>query len=389
MNEPSSSYDVAVIGAGLLGSATAWRLTQRGVSVAVLERTTPANRWGSSHGSARIFRYAYFNPFYAEMTRDARALWDELEEACGTELLHETGCLDFGPTAGVHDLHSILGNLDIDSQVLSAQQARQLFPHIATDTEALHQPTAGVVDAEKSVEAMLQQADKAGATLYSNWEVESAERQDDGFRLTSTAGDIIFARKVAVAAGGWITPLLEKLPLSSSFKAALPEFTVWQEQAFHFPYREGFAEESWPTTIHRDGDVQVYSLPGGRDADSRGQKVARFLGGKIIDSAATQDGIISESNRQFMMDYVSTYLPGLIPEPYAETTCLFTSTPSEDFVIDEEDGLVVISACSGHGAKTAPMTGEYAARLLTGQGEIPEILRPSLGEPEERSGRNA
>ena len=53
------STEYAVVGAGLSGAATAWHLAARGHDVALLERSTPANDAGSSHGSARIFRYAY------------------------------------------------------------------------------------------------------------------------------------------------------------------------------------------------------------------------------------------------------------------------------------------------------------------------------------------
>ena len=51
----SSTY--VVVGAGLAGAATAWSLARRGHEVTVLERSQPAARDGSSHGSARIFRY--------------------------------------------------------------------------------------------------------------------------------------------------------------------------------------------------------------------------------------------------------------------------------------------------------------------------------------------
>ena len=50
------------------------------------------------------------------------------------------------------------------------------------------------------------------------------------------------------------------------------------------------------------------------------------------------------------MDHVRHYLPGLDPEPYAETTCLFTSTPDEDFLIDGVDGITLVSPAPG----TAP-----------------------------------
>ncbi|GAA2006897.1 hypothetical protein GCM10009755_16350 [Brevibacterium samyangense] len=70
-------------------------------------------------------------------------------------------------------------------------------------------------------------------------------------------------------------------------------------------------------------------------------------------------------------------VPGLVPGPYAETTCLFTNTPDEEFVIDSAEGVTVLSACSGHGAKFAPLLGELALEVATG-GAGERRLRPSL-----------
>ena len=66
------------------------------------------------------------------------------------------------------------------------------------------------------------------------------------------------------------------------------------------------------------------------------------------------------------------YLPGLVPEPYATTTCLFTTTPNEDFLVDGVDGITVASPCSGHGAKFAPLIGDITADVATGTGRAPE-----------------
>jgi sarcosine oxidase len=65
-----------------------------------------------------------------------------------------------------------------------------------------------------------------------------------------------------------------------------------------------------------------------------------------------------------MTDYVRRYLPGLVADPYAETTCLFTNTPTEDFIVDACERVLLISACSGHGAKSAPLLGEVVAAVL-------------------------
>lgn len=52
-----------------------------------------------------------------------------------------------------------------------------------------------------------------------------------------------------------------------------------------------------------------------------------------------------------------------------------TSTPTEDLVIDACEGIVVVSPCSGHGAKFAPLIGELVADLATGRGPVPERFR--------------
>ena len=48
-------------------------------------------------------------------------------------------------------------------------------------------------------------------------------------------------------------------------------------------------------------------------------------------------------------------------------TCLYTTTPDEDFVIDRVGPLVIASPCSGHGFKFAPLVGEVLADLATGE----------------------
>jgi sarcosine oxidase len=155
----------------------------------------------------------------------------------------------------------------------------------------------------------------------------------------------------------------------------MPPIEVRQEQAYHFPYADGTDPSTWPTFIHKREGWQAYGLPGGRDAGFRGQKVAEYNGGKILPSAAEQDGKISPDNRRRVIDYVAQYLPGLVPEPYAETTCLFTNTPTEDFILDRADGITILSPCSGHGAKFAPLIGQLAADLATGAGPAPDQFR--------------
>ncbi|MCV7526768.1 FAD-dependent oxidoreductase [Micrococcus luteus] len=374
------SSDFIVIGAGLAGAATAWHLAEAGHHVTVLERTTPGNHEGSSHGSARIFRYAYPEKSYADLVVRARKGWDDLETASGRQLITPTGSVDFGDLRDPHGLARVLEASGVEHELLSADQARERFPQIAFDTDVLYHPGAGVLDSMSTIETMLELAVATGrAEVHTDWEVAGIGRRSGGFEVRSIGGRRVTGTKVIVAAGGWLPVLLRDLALPSAFLASVPAFEVREEQAFHLPWREtddaGAAYPAWPTFIHKNSEMQTYGLPGGRDADFRGQKMAQYKGGPVLSSARDQSGQITEEMRRTVQDYARRYLPGVVPEPYAEATCLFTSTANEDFVIDEAEGVVLLSACSGHGGKFAPLLGELAAGLATGTGTVPEEFR--------------
>ncbi len=365
---------IIVIGAGLAGSAAAWRLAQRGHDVTVVERSIPANTLGSSSGSARIFRYAYAKPQYVDLVVAAAQGWSELAEAHGRPLITPTDAVDFGTGRELSVLAENLVGAGIAHEVLEAGEARNRW-ELAFDTPVLWHAGAGVIDAETAVLAMLAQAIGYGAAVHHDWPVARVDPLAAGYQVVRTDGATLDAEQIVVAAGGWLPDLLETVGLPEGFVAAFPPLEVRQEQAYHFPYRD--PERAWPTFIHKSSDIEVYGLPGGRDAGWRGQKVAEYHGGRCIPSAAHHDKQLDDTNRRRVIAYVEQFLPGLVPEPYAEATCLFTSTPTEDFVIDRADGITVLSPCSGHGAKFAPLIGELAADLVAGGKDVPEVFRPS------------
>ena len=366
-----------VVGAGLAGAATAWQLSTHGHEVTVLERSTPANEWGSSHGSARIFRYAYPEVEYAQLVVDAKQGWDELERLSGRQLIIPTGAVDHGSVRHPQQLAQVLKSVGVEHELLSPEQAQHRWPQLAFDTEVLWHPGAGVLDAQTTVNTMLELAIAQGAQVKTGWELSTVTRTVTGYRLRSSTGEMVEAEHLIVCAGGWLPALLGDLSLPEAFLQQMPALQVRQEQAYHFPYRDvpDSSATPWPTFIHKSENLQTYGLPGGRDADFHGQKVAQFNGGKILPSAQAQDQLLDEGNRQRMVEYVKRYLPGVVPEPYAETTCLFTNTPNEDFVLDTVDNITVVSPCSGHGGKFAPLIGEMAADLATGRGQVPGIFR--------------
>src|SRR6516165_4748768 len=86
-----------VVGAGLIGLATAWALSRRGWAVTVLEAARSVGHVRSgSKGDARIFRLGYPEPLYVDMAIRAEALWRDLEATTGRTLLRATGQVSLG-----------------------------------------------------------------------------------------------------------------------------------------------------------------------------------------------------------------------------------------------------------------------------------------------------
>lgn len=362
-----ADFDVVVVGAGLAGSATAWAAGRRGARVLALERFDPGHRRGSSHGSARIVRRAYGDALYTRLTGEAFELFTELEQASGRSLVRMLGGLDFGADRDTRAVVAHLEAAGVDHEVLDAPAAQDRWPGMVFDGPVVHHAQAGTMDAQGSVDAMLELARGLGVEVRFGVAAVSVEVTPGGHgvRLRLDDGTGVSADVVVVAAGAWVEPLL-------GAQLALPPLAVTQQQVFHFPRRDPSAPP-WPSVIHVQGTGdEVYHLAGGRDGgpgDDR--KVAEHQHGRPVD-ADTRDGVVDPAARERIVEYVRRWLPGLDPTPRGEATCLYTRTPTEDFLIDRVGPVVVCSPCSGHGAKFAPLIGEFNARLAFGDGPVPE-----------------
>lgn len=70
-----------------------------------------------------------------------------------------------------------------------------------------------------------------------------------------------------------------------------------------------------------------------------------------------------------------------VPEPTSSTRCLYTTTPSKDFVLDRRARIVVGAGFSGHGLKFAPALGEVLADLAEGGDQPVTRFRTRATDP--------
>ena len=76
-----------------------------------------------------------------------------------------------------------------------------------------------------------------------------------------------------------------------------------------------------------------------------------------------------------LVDYATAWLPGVDLGSVVADTCLYTTTPDSNFVVDRVGEVTVAAGFSGHGFKFAPVIGELVADLVDGRSRALEPFR--------------
>lgn len=355
--------DVIVAGLGAMGSQVAAELAGRGRQVLAFDRLAPPHNQGSSHGRSRIIRQAYFeHPLYVPLVLRAYERWAELARVSGRRLLTETG----GLMLGAADSTLVAGALrsavthGLDHQMLEATELRRRYPalQVAPPTVGLFEPRAGMLDPEASISAALDLARGRGADLRLNEPIEGWEPVSGGVEVRSSSGRHR-AERLVLAAGPWIPGLLGRhLPLE-----------VERQVAFWFdPARrpELFTAQRLPIWIWEwEAGHQAYGFPDVGD----GVKVASHHDGGITAIDALDRSVKEEEVAQ-MRALLGRLLPDAAGVLRSSSVCCYTDAPDGHFVVGPLPGaaaVFVVSPCSGHGFKFAPVIAEIVADALTGR----------------------
>jgi sarcosine oxidase len=351
-----SRYDVLVVGGGAMGSAAAWQLARRGRAVLLLERFGAGHIYGASHGGVRIFRYGYEDPTYVRMVQAALPLWRELEADAGETLLELTGALDHGLERDLDVLAAAYRECGVRHERLTAQDAAQRWPGLRFDTAVLAQADAGRTKAAATVTALHRTAAAHGADVRTDTQVLAIEWKA-GEVIVRTENEKFSAPVAVVAVGAWAESLLDLLDIP------LPELRTTEEQVFHFPpIEEHPGGNPWPSFMHRGPRIWY-----GLQTPGEGIKLGEHHAGAACDpEPGRRSFTIDPAARDRVRRYAAEWLPGVDPEPVTETTCLYTTTPTEDFVIDRFGPIVVAAGFSGHGFKFTPLIGARLADLAVG-----------------------
>ncbi|WP_395819510.1 FAD-dependent oxidoreductase [Curtobacterium flaccumfaciens] len=365
---PEHTAPVVVIGAGVVGAATAYALTARGERVLLVEQHARGHHLGSSHGATRIFRQGYADPEYVALTTRALALWEALEAAAGEELIVRTGAVDHGRPEVVDAIAAALADADVPHESLTPDQAAARWPGIAFEGHVLTHASAGRIRSERTIEVFLTLAERTGLVdLRFDTRVTGLEDHGADVTVTLSDGSAVRTASVVAAVGSWAPTLVGELLAGRG--AGLPAIRVTQEQPAHFPSH--LPDAAWPSFVHwADGD-DVYGLltPG------EGVKVGFHGTGPVVDPDH-RDFVPVPAEAERLQAYVARYVPGVDATKPEFISCLYDNSPDEDFVIDRVGPLTVATGFSGHGFKFAPLLGEMLADLATGGVPHPRFALP-------------
>src|SRR5581483_10997331 len=354
------TYDAIILGTGAMGSAAAFELARRGQRVLALEQFALGHDRGSSHGSTRVIRKAYFeHPDYVPLVRRAYERWYELEQLSGQHLLTETGCLNIGQPGGeiVNGIRQASAQHGIPLEELDARALRGRFPafHFDESYLGLLEKEAGFLYVERCVLAHAEEARKRGADIHENEAALSREASGSGVSAR-TQHKTYAAAKLIVTAGAWSGHILARLGLPLT---VLRKTLFWLSPAEPAQFRR----DVFPIYLSETPAGFYYGFP---MIDPLGCKLARHDAGDEVADPARVERRVTEADEADCRAYARRHLPQADGPRRHAKVCLYTVTPDRHFIMDlhpEHPQVVLAAGFSGHGFKFATVVGEILADL--------------------------
>ncbi|EJN00326.1 FAD-binding oxidoreductase [Herbaspirillum sp. YR522] len=362
-----NTYDAIVIGAGVIGTSTAFHLAQLGArNVLLLDRKTVGE--GTTSQSSGILRTHYSVQENVELAQlswqtfnnFAQYLEDD-EASCG---LVKCGYMIWAPEGD--KLEPLRASLEaqhqqgIPLQTLDASQASELLPIARFDDAALisFEPEAGFADAYLVATSFARAARRRGVTVKEGVNVE---------RLIVDNGRVV---GVDTSAGRFLSD-----QVVSTQNIWTPELAAWT--GLSLPVR---AERH--TVLALEGpEAYTFNMPVFKDLASSGMLYGRSYGGtqmlvsegvvgETLDSPDTEQGDVSldaivEIGAQVAERFPSFETAGLA----TSWTGVYDVTPDWNPVLGQLPGIEGLSTgfgFSGHGFKLSPAVGRILAQQALG-----------------------
>ena len=207
--------DVVIIGAGIIGLATAYRLNERfpDLSITILEKESELALHQTGRNSGVLHSGIYYRPGSLRAT-NCRTGKLAMEEFCDQEGIPYEQC---GKVIVAVD-ESELPNLDnifergqangVTCEMIDRERLREIEPHSA-GIKAIHVPEAGIVDYKQVCERLGELVAKRGGQVVTNAKVNGMQRENGRVVLSNTANDI--SARFVINCGGLHSDRIAKM----------------------------------------------------------------------------------------------------------------------------------------------------------------------------------
>jgi glycine oxidase len=360
--------DVLIVGAGVIGMASAWRAAQRGLSVRVIDCETPGS--GASRVAAGMLapvgEVSWGEEALLELNlASARAyppFVAELERASGRQVAYRRCgalhvALDRDEAEELHRRHELQRSLGLDATWMRPARLRELEPGLSPAcTAGVHAADEAEVDPVSLVAALVAAAERSGVDVVPGTEARGGLIDAGTITGVRTAdGRELRAGHVVLATGSW-SGEVPWLP----FEARPPVRPVkGQVVALSGPAAEPVCERIVATE-------RVYVVPRGDGRVVLGATVEE----RGFDIAVTAGGVYELLREAYRV------LPEIAELELSQAVAgLRPGTPDNSPVIGRGalDGLVLATGHYRNGVLLAPITADAVAALVAGEQPPPEV----------------
>jgi sarcosine oxidase len=379
-------YDVAIVGAGMIGACAAWHIAGRGLSVALVGPGEPADKaahrgvFASHYDEGRITRILDADPLWARLALASIARYGDLEREGGIVFYHEDGCLRLGPVgdAGIDAADRNGRALGARHQRLAAADLRTRLPFLAVPDGAeglLETDRSGHVNPRALVAAACAATRRRGGRLV-RAEARALETRPGGCRVTLADGAILDAGRVLVATGAFAH---DRAILPRRLDLVVEPRTVVMFECAAAARAILAGLPSLISSVGGDGrPIDLYAVPPVAYPD--GRVYFKAGSGEFSAPLDTADGIEpvkawfrapgGDHEIAYIRECVEGLLPALRGAPTATGQCAVTVSPTNHPYLGLIDGGPVAVALGGNGyaAKSCLEIGRIAGDMIVDGG---------------------
>jgi len=213
-HQPDRSFDIAVVGAGVMGATTALFLARGGMRVALLDRQALSRAAsGVNAGTltlhmtrAQLIGHAIRG---REMWLDSRSWLGEDVGAIGTHGLSLAFTED--EEALLRQRAAVRQQAGAPIEVISPKRALSIMPTLNPGIRAAaYCALDGHIPAYRVGRAYAAALRRENVALFEHAEIDTIDSVADGYRIGPVAGGAVTARRVVLASGAWLEPMLAR-----------------------------------------------------------------------------------------------------------------------------------------------------------------------------------